>query len=53
MSDTCYDEAMVLRHQIKQHRSLFLNRRIKLLAIPGLVDLTDGTMERLVFFIAE
>ena len=46
-------EAVVLRHQIKQHSSFFLNRRIEFLAVPGLVDLADGTMERLVLFISE
>ena len=44
---------MVLHDEIEQHSGFLLDRRVEVLTVPGLIDLTDGTMERLVLFVSE
>src|SRR5574344_2847037 len=44
---------MILCNEIEQHGCLFFHRRIEVNASEGLIDLSDGTLERIIFFIAK
>ena len=44
---------MVFGDEIEQHGDLLLHAGIKFLASEGLIDLSDGTLERVVFLVAE
>ena len=44
---------MVLDDEIEQHSGFLLDGRVQVHAVPGLVNLSDRTMERLVSLMAE
>ena len=46
-------ERMVLHHEIKQHGRLLLYGRVKFLPIKRLINLSDTTLERLVFLVCK
>ena len=46
-------EGMVLYYKVKQHGSLFLNRRIEVFASKSLVNLSDAALEGIILLVSK
>ena len=46
-------ERMILDDKVEQHRGFLLDGRVQVLAVPGLINLSNRTMEGLVFLVSE